>query len=272
MTTTLPVVAQRDEAAIRRLGRQLPHALLIVAEAGLHGAAVADFLARQQSAERLTLCAQDKAATITTELARSLIAALRTTSQGRVVIIPRAEQLSEPAQNVLLKAIEEPSLHTHFILVAPHAEALLSTVRSRCQTLALHRTSPAQDEQLLVAQRLDTTTQRQLRFLAAGRPQLLEQLATTPELRRHYSALASDAKRIIAAPQSYQALCCLQSYANDRAAALQLLECLLDMLRFRARTTPLTQRDTQLFHAVSEAITAIRANGNTRLALLALVV
>ncbi len=40
------------------------------------------------------------------------------------------------AQNALLKMLEEPTAGTHFILIVPSAEILLSTVRSRLQKIS----------------------------------------------------------------------------------------------------------------------------------------
>ncbi len=57
----------------------------------------------------------------------------------RVVIIDRAEQLGEPAQNALLKTLEEPRPSSIFILVSSRPDLLLPTVRSRCSRLRFGR-------------------------------------------------------------------------------------------------------------------------------------
>lgn len=53
----------------------------------------------------------------------------------KIVIIPEAEALSEEASNCLLKTLEEPTLRTIIILIAPNTESLLPTILSRCQIL-----------------------------------------------------------------------------------------------------------------------------------------
>ena len=58
-------------------------------------------------------------------------------SSRRVAIVSRAEMLGAEAANALLKTLEEPGRHFHWILTTTRAEALLSTVRSRCVALAL---------------------------------------------------------------------------------------------------------------------------------------
>jgi DNA polymerase III, delta subunit len=50
----------------------------------------------------------------------------------RVAIVPRAELLGLEASNALLKSLEEPGRHFHWILATTRAETLLSTIRSRC--------------------------------------------------------------------------------------------------------------------------------------------
>jgi len=53
----------------------------------------------------------------------------------RAVIIDQAETMSREAANCLLKTLEEPPPATVLVLVAHCAGRLLSTVRSRCQTI-----------------------------------------------------------------------------------------------------------------------------------------
>ncbi len=65
-------------------------------------------------------------------------------SQGRwlVVVVEDADRIAERSWNVLLKALEEPTARTVWVLCAPSVDDLLVTVRSRCRLVAL-RTPPA---------------------------------------------------------------------------------------------------------------------------------
>ncbi len=60
-------------------------------------------------------------------------------NEGRrkVYIIPRAHDMQAPAQNALLKLLEEPPSYCAFILLTDSAEKLLTTVRSRAVELTL---------------------------------------------------------------------------------------------------------------------------------------
>jgi DNA polymerase-3 subunit delta' len=53
----------------------------------------------------------------------------------RFAVIRDAELMPEPAANAFLKTLEEPRPGTVLILTTPMAEALLPTIRSRCQTV-----------------------------------------------------------------------------------------------------------------------------------------
>lgn len=60
-------------------------------------------------------------------------------NEGRkkIYIIPRAQDLGLPAQNALLKILEEPPEYGAFLLLTTNAEKLLPTIRSRCAELHL---------------------------------------------------------------------------------------------------------------------------------------
>lgn len=61
----------------------------------------------------------------------------------KIFIISQAERLHPSAANKLLKLLEEAPPHIVFILVSSRPEALLPTIRSRCQALWFSRVSPA---------------------------------------------------------------------------------------------------------------------------------
>jgi DNA polymerase-3 subunit delta' len=57
--------------------------------------------------------------------------------RGRAVVIDDAHLMNEQAQNALLKSLEEPPATSHVFLVTSAPQALLPTIRSRCQLLRL---------------------------------------------------------------------------------------------------------------------------------------
>ncbi len=84
---------------------------------------------------------------------------------AKVFIIRDAETMTPQAQNALLKTLEEPPPTTFVILIAASLEALLPTVRSRCQTVPFGLLPSAFIVERLVAMN-DGITEEQARFCA----------------------------------------------------------------------------------------------------------
>ena len=68
-------------------------------------------------------------------------AAAPVSGRWRVVLFEDADRATEQAANALLKAIEEPAPRTVWLLCAPSADDLPTTIRSRCRLVTL-RTPP----------------------------------------------------------------------------------------------------------------------------------
>jgi DNA polymerase-3 subunit delta' len=66
------------------------------------------------------------------EAARSPFEARR-----KIFVVEDADKMNDPAQNALLKTLEEPHPDTVFILISDHDEDLLETIRSRCRSVRL---------------------------------------------------------------------------------------------------------------------------------------
>ena len=69
---------------------------------------------------------------------------------ARVFIIDDADKMKDPAANALLKTLEEPAATSHIILVTSRPDALLQTIRSRCQTVRFAPVPAAEIERLLI--------------------------------------------------------------------------------------------------------------------------
>lgn len=70
----------------------------------------------------------------------------------KVFLIEDAQAMNENAQNALLKVLEEGPSYLSFLFLTEHPQQLLSTIRSRCETLSLvplnEESSIARDEEL----------------------------------------------------------------------------------------------------------------------------
>ena len=266
-----PVLAPADNQVYEQLLVDLPQALLIEAEAGLDSARLVDTVIATEPTTRFDVVALPNKTGVSAEQIRELLGSLRTfADRRRAVVIPNAENLSHIVQNILLKSLEEPNSGNHFILITTNGANLLSTVRSRCRIVTLHRTATRQDETLLKSCQLDAATRRQIAFLASGRPALIRQLIDQPATLEQYQRIARDAKTIMSGWGTYNALVTLGSYAKDRTSARQLISIIIDMIHFQARNG--TMYSSELIDRLSEAETALDTNGNPRIALLSLAV
>lgn len=81
-------------------------------------------------------------------------------SNRKVYIINDAEQMTEEAQNCLLKTLEEPPQYAVIILIASNENKLLATIKSRCVTIKFNRISDGE-----LKKKLNYLTEEQLELL-----------------------------------------------------------------------------------------------------------
>ncbi|HEY3118509.1 MAG TPA: DNA polymerase III subunit [Chloroflexota bacterium] len=110
----------------------------------------------------------------------------------RVLIIDGADQLSVDGSDALLKNLEEPPPAVTFLLTAPDLAAVLPTIASRCQRVALHRVPQRAIEDYLIEQRGIPLEQAAIiAQAAAGCPGWAISASREPELlerRRRWAA------------------------------------------------------------------------------------
>ncbi|OLT26055.1 DNA polymerase III subunit delta' [Nocardiopsis sp. CNR-923] len=115
----------------------------------------------------------------------------------RVVLFEDADRATEAASNALLKAVEEPSPRTVWLLCTPTPDDLLVTIRSRCRlvTLATPGTREVVDA-LVRRDGVDPATAEAAARAAGGRIDRARQLATDPEARRRREEVLSIPARL----------------------------------------------------------------------------
>lgn len=114
---------------------------------------------------------EDKQPIIATEESRELIKALSLKpfeSKYKVVIIWHPELMHPAAANSILKILEEPPPHTHFILATPASDKLLPTILSRTQLTTVPLLSDDEVIDYLAKQGIDRSRAERIAQLAEG--------------------------------------------------------------------------------------------------------
>lgn len=92
--------------------------------------------------------------------------------RGKVFIVEEAELMNSQAQNAMLKTLEEPSGRTLIILLSDQPHALLSTIRSRTQTVRFQPLSDEEALKVVTARGVDASQAQRAISLAGGSPGL----------------------------------------------------------------------------------------------------
>jgi len=99
----------------------------------------------------------------------------------RVILFEDADRATEQAANALLKAIEEPAPRTVWLLCAPSADDLPTTIRSRCRLVTLRTPATAAVAEVLVSGGVGAEQALAAARAAAGHIGRARRLATDPQ-------------------------------------------------------------------------------------------
>ncbi|HUZ26606.1 MAG TPA: DNA polymerase III subunit delta' [Streptosporangiaceae bacterium] len=102
----------------------------------------------------------------------------------RVVLFEDADRATEQAANALLKAIEEPAPRTVWLLCAPYADDLPTTIRSRCRLVNLRTPPTAAVAEVLQREGISADRALAAAQAAQGHIGRARRLATDPEAAR----------------------------------------------------------------------------------------
>ena len=144
-------------------------------------------------------------------------------SGGRwqVVLFEDADRATEQAANALLKAIEEPSPRTVWLLCAPSAEELVTTIRSRCRLVTL-RTPPADAVAEVLTRRDGVDPARALTAARAAQGHIgrAKRLATDPDAASRRAEVLRVPTRVVSLGTALTAAAGLVKAAEQEAAAI----------------------------------------------------
>ena len=159
----------------------------------------------------------------------------------RWILVEEAHRLNESSGNILLKTLEEPPPDTHFILITHRPEALLQTIRSRCERIPFAPLAPR--EAWAVAQKngWQEVDQERWSALGEGSLRLLEEGAFRRAEAQVESWLALMAGRPFseaAGPLLPEKDAALAQGEQLRQPLELLLRLLADLARLRAGEAP----------------------------------
>jgi DNA polymerase-3 subunit delta' len=143
-------------------------------------------------------------------------------SGGRwqVVVFEDADRATEQAANALLKAIEEPAPRTVWLLCAPSAEELVTTIRSRCRLVVL-RTPPAEAiAGVLTGEGVDPARALAAAHAAQGHIGRARRLATDPLAAQWRDEVLAVPPRLTGIGPALAAAAALVKAAEAEAAAI----------------------------------------------------
>jgi DNA polymerase III subunit delta' len=138
----------------------------------------------------------------------------------RIVLFEDADRATEQAANALLKAIEEPAPRTVWLLCAPYADDLPTTIRSRCRLVTLRTPRTVAVAEILGREGVPAERARSAALAAQGHIGRARRLATDPEAARRRSEVLRVPTQVGSLGQALRAAAALVRAAEAEAAAV----------------------------------------------------
>ena len=190
----------------------------------------------------------------------------------RVCVLCGAENMTDQAQNALLKILEEPPEHTVFTLTAENRSMLLPTILSRVQTIRLEPLTPAEILPVL-RERCPDQPGEKLEWAAETADTIGQALALLADesLQKH-AQLAQRMLELLCNGSEYDLLTAVEPVSRKREDLLevctqlrQLLTAELTRAASGGESRFSTRRITRMLEALDDLLPRVQQNGNTLL-------
>ena len=186
--------------------------------------------------------------------------------RARVFVVRRAEELSTPAANALLKTLEEPIDKMHFVLLTSQPDALLPTILSRVQRVRFGPLPESLVVELLVARGVDASVAQRVAPLSSGSMQaalsLCDEDATAARDAFVTAALEAIRGRTLAATLDFG-----EREKRDKVALRVHLLALASRLAQIAKTEDTSEHAATRYAHVLQALRDLDANASPQLTL-----
>jgi DNA polymerase-3 subunit delta' len=138
----------------------------------------------------------------------------------RIVLFEDADRATEQAANALLKAIEEPAPRTIWLLCAPYADDLPTTIRSRCRLVTLRTPPTAAVAQALEREGVSPELALGAARAAQGHIGRARRLATDPAAAGRREDVLRVPTQVGSMGEAFKAAAALVRAAESEAAAV----------------------------------------------------
>src|SRR5829696_3808728 len=155
-------------------------------------------------------------------------------SDRRILIVDDAETLLQPAQQALLKTLEEPPKSVTLMLLADEPEALLETVRSRCREVRLRPIPQAAVAQALLRRGVAGTLTTEVATLSRGCAGWALAAVTDKKLLQARRDERASAARWLTSPsyeRSVTAFTLGDQFGKRRSEVVGVLQAVIELLR-----------------------------------------
>jgi DNA polymerase-3 subunit delta' len=155
-------------------------------------------------------------------------------SDRRILIVDDAETLLEPAQQALLKTLEEPPQGVTLILLADEPDVLLDTVRSRCQEVPLRPVSQASVTETLLRRGVAESAATEIAMLSRGCAGWALAAVADKKLLNARREERASAARWIASPRYEQLVTAFtlgEQFSKRRSEVIGVVQAAIQLLR-----------------------------------------
>lgn len=207
-----------------------PHAVLLHGEDGIGKFYLACWLCYKIGAQYSVVEVLEKKSTISIDQIRELYEKTKT-GRKQAIIFRDADNLGSEAQNAFLKLLEEPPENVLFILTAPSAQSLLSTIQSRCTTIQV--VAPTKEDTVAYFKPEfagDTDEFSKIASITRSLPGALSQAITDNETLEAAQTEMNTAKLFYGAPK-YERHKILTAHSYERDWALLFLQNITTILQ-----------------------------------------
>lgn len=224
----------------------------------------------------LRIIAPDEKNSISIDSIRALQRFLQLKTAGdrqvrRATIVEHGERLRPEAQNAFLKLLEEPPEDTVLVITAASTRALLPTILSRVQAIAINTPSEEAVKNYFIEAGGTKATIDRTYALSEGLPGLMYALLHDDQEHPLASGVAS-AKELLTLSLP-ERLSRIDGLSKQKEAANYMIEALLHIARAgiqqasKAGDTTKLRRWHRVLRTAFEAQTALGSNANTKLVL-----